>query len=154
MMQLQRHFLADTLPWVQRLKQKEQGLQRRLLRVMRIVEALESKGCRMPVMKGEAELAEKLALITRQLKGSGAELSRRVQNLLTITHGQANGSGAGNSIYLQGSAKIHEQSLADMQEVLQQQTEAIARLGNVLKRDVRDMEIIMAEDKEMTDDAS
>lgn len=34
---------------------------------MRIVEALESKGCRMPVMKGEAELAEKLALITRQV---------------------------------------------------------------------------------------
>lgn len=56
-------------------------------------------------------------LDTFQLKGSGAELSRRVQNLLTITHGQANGSGAGNSIYLQGSAKIHEQSLADMQEV-------------------------------------
>lgn len=41
-----------------------------------------------------------------------------------------------------------------MWQVLQQQTEAIARLGNVLKRDVRDMEIIMAEDKEMTDDAS
>ena len=34
-----------------------------------------------------------------------------------ITRGQPNGSGAGNSIYLQGSAKIHEQSLADMQEV-------------------------------------
>lgn len=31
-------------------------------------------------------------------------------------------------------------------QVLQQQTEAIARLGTVLKRDVRDMEIIMAED--------
>ncbi|XP_022998033.1 nuclear pore complex protein NUP54-like [Cucurbita maxima] len=151
---LQRHFLADTLPWVQRLKQKEQGLQRRLLRVMRIVEALESKGCRVPVMKGEAELAEKLSLITRQFKESGAELSRRVQNLLMITRGQPNGSGAGNSIYLQGSAKIHEQSLADMQEVLQQQTEAIARLGTVLKRDVRDMKIIMAEDKEMTDDPS
>lgn len=41
-----------------------------------------------------------------------------------------------------------------MCQVLQQQTEAIARLGIVLKRDVRDMEIIMAEDKEMTDDAS
>lgn len=34
---------------------------------MRIVEALESKGCRVPVMKGEAELAEKLTLITRQV---------------------------------------------------------------------------------------
>lgn len=39
-------------------------------------------------------------------------------------------------------------------QVLQQQTEAIARLGNVLKRDIRDMEIIMAEDTDMTDDAS
>ncbi|KAE9454233.1 hypothetical protein C3L33_13866, partial [Rhododendron williamsianum] len=174
---LQRHFQADTLPWIERLRQKEQGLQRRLLRVMRIVEALEGKGCRMPLMKAEVELAEKLATITRQLKGSGAELSRRVQNLLTVARVQANGGGGGGSIYLPGSTKIHDQSLADMQEVsanlqyavleagresyaaivsvvLQQQTEAIARLGNVLKRDLRDTEIIMAEDTEMKEDAS
>ncbi|OMO88180.1 Nucleoporin Nup54/Nup57/Nup44 [Corchorus olitorius] len=176
---LQRHFQAETLPWIQRMRQKEQSLQRRLLKMMRIVEALESKGCRLPLMKGEVELAEKLAAITRQaslpffqsflflfscchqevltrrcksqLKGSGAELSRRVQNLLTVSRVQANAIGAGGSIYLPGSTKIHDQSLADMQEVLQQQTEAIARLGNVLKRDIRDMEIIMAEDTEMTD---
>ena len=36
-------------------------------------------------------------------------------------------------------------------QVLQQQTEAIARLGNVLKRDIRDMEIMMAEGTEMTE---
>lgn len=36
---------------------------------MRIVEALEGKGCRMPLMKGEVELAEKLATITRQVGG-------------------------------------------------------------------------------------
>ncbi|KAH6797771.1 nuclear pore complex protein [Perilla frutescens var. hirtella] len=147
---LQRHFQAGTLPWIQRMQQKEQGLQRRLLRVMRVIEALESKGSRLPLMKGEVELAEKLAAITRQLKGSGAELSRRVQNLLTLSRLQADGlSGSG---YLPVSTKIHEQSLADMQEVLQRQTEAIARLGNVLKRDTRDMEIIMAEDTEMSED--
>ncbi|XP_044490283.1 nuclear pore complex protein NUP54-like [Mangifera indica] len=151
---LQRHFQAETLPWIERMKQKEQSLQRRLLRVMRIVEALEGKGCRLPLMKGEAELAEKLAVVTRQLKGSGAELSRRVQNLLTMSRVQANVFGAGVSVYLPGSTKIHEQSLADMQEVLQLQTEAIARLGNVLKRDIRDMEIIMTEDTEMTEDVS
>ncbi|ESR51299.1 hypothetical protein CICLE_v10031923mg [Citrus x clementina] len=151
---LQRHFQAETLPWIERMRVKEQSLQRRLLRVMRIVEALESKGCRLPLMKGEVELAEKLASITRQLKGSGAELSRRVQNLLTVSRVQANSIGAGGSICLPGSTKIHEQSLADMQEVLQQQTEAIARLGNVLKRDIRDMEIIMAEDSQMTEDVS
>ncbi|KAF3435299.1 hypothetical protein FNV43_RR22386 [Rhamnella rubrinervis] len=143
---LQRHFQADTLPWIQRMRQKEQGLQRRLLRVMRILEAMEGKGYRLPLMKGEAELAEKLAAITRQLKGSGAELSRRVQNLRTVSGVQANSIGAVGSVYLPGSTKIHEQSLADMHEVFQQQTEAIARLGNVLKRDMRDMEIIMAED--------
>ncbi|XP_022776312.1 nuclear pore complex protein NUP54-like isoform X2 [Durio zibethinus] len=149
-LKLQRHFQADTLPWIQRMRQKEQSLQRRLLKMMRIVEALEGKGCHLPLMRGEVELAEKLAAITRQLKGSGAELSRRVQNLLTVSRVQANAIGAGGSLYLPGSAKIHEQSLADMQEVLQQQTEAIARLGNVLKRDIRDMEIIMAEDTDMT----
>lgn len=52
-----------------------------------------------------------------QLKGSGAELSRRVQNLLTISRVQANAIGGGGSVYLPGSTKIHEQSLADMQEV-------------------------------------
>ncbi|KAK8627523.1 hypothetical protein V6N13_135132 [Hibiscus sabdariffa] len=151
---LQRHFQAETLPWIQRMRQKEQSLQRRLLKMMRIVEALEGKGYRMPLMKGEVELAEKLAAITRQLKGSGAELSRRVQNLLIVSRVQANAIGAGGSLYLPGSTKIHEQSLADMQEVLQQQTEAIARLGNVLKRDIRDMEIIMAEDTDMTDNVN
>ncbi|CDP19899.1 unnamed protein product [Coffea canephora] len=148
---LQRHFQADTFPWIRRMQQKEQSLQRRLLRVMRIIEALEGKGCRSPLMKGEAELAEKLASLTRQLKGSGAELSRRVQNLLTLSRVQANGLG-GRSMYIPGSTKIHEQSLLDMQEVLQQQTEAIARLGNVLKRDMRDVEIIMAEETEMSED--
>ncbi|KAG6757254.1 hypothetical protein POTOM_037561 [Populus tomentosa] len=186
---LQRHFQAETLPWIERMRQKEQSLQRRLLRVriwlsssellfnmnsmhlkfmhpvldnlfqhlpspiirmkvMRIMEALEGKGCRLPLTKGEAELAEKLVAIIRQagLKGSGAEFSRRVHNLLTVSRVQANGIGAGGSLYLPGSTKIHEESLADMQEVLQQQTEAIARLGNVLKRDIRDMEIMMAED--------
>lgn len=39
-------------------------------------------------------------------------------------------------------------------QVLQQQTEAVARLGSVLKRDIRDMQIIMAEDTEMTEDVS
>ncbi|KAH9623790.1 hypothetical protein KSS87_011605 [Heliosperma pusillum] len=151
---LQRHFQADTLPRIERLKQKEQGLQRRLLRMMRIVEALEGKGFRLPLMKGEVELAEKLAVIARQLKGSGAELSRRVQNLLTVSRVHANANGGSISIYLPGSTKIHERSLADMQEVLQQQTDAIARLGNVLKRDIRDMEIIMSEDSEMIEDGS
>ncbi|KAL9226399.1 hypothetical protein vseg_002217 [Gypsophila vaccaria] len=151
---LQRHFQADTLPRIERLKQKEQGLQRRLLRVMRIVEALEGKGCRLPLMKGEVELAEKLALIVRQLKGPETELSRRVQNLLTVSRVQANTNGGSISIYLPGSTKIHERSLADMQEVLQQQTDAIARLGNVLKRDIRDMEIIMADDSEMIENGS
>lgn len=36
-------------------------------KVMKIIEALEGKGCRLPLMKGEAELAEKLAAITRQV---------------------------------------------------------------------------------------
>ncbi|XP_068666795.1 nuclear pore complex protein NUP54 [Aristolochia californica] len=146
---LQRHFQADTIPWIQRMRQKEQGLQRRLLRVMRIVEALEGKGYRVPLVKAEVELAERLVTLARQLKGSGAELARRVQNLLSVSRLHANVGVDGSSMHLPGSTKIHEQSLADMQEVLQQQTEAIARLGNVLKRDIRDTEIIMSEATEL-----
>ncbi|KAI4383605.1 hypothetical protein MLD38_009420 [Melastoma candidum] len=36
------------------------------VQVMRIVEALEGKGCRLPLVKGEAQLADKLAIITKQ----------------------------------------------------------------------------------------
>ncbi|KAL4192522.1 hypothetical protein AMTRI_Chr06g194700 [Amborella trichopoda] len=154
-LKLERHFQVDTLPWIQRMRQKEQGLQRRLLRVMRIVEALEGKGFRVPLMKNEAQLAEKLAGLVKQLKGAGAELPRRVHNLLAVSRMQENGmTGASVSVYLPSSAKIQEQSQADMQEVLQQQTEAIARLGNVLKRDMRNMEIIMSEDTKMEEEAS
>lgn len=32
-LQLQRHFQADTIPRIERMRQKEQGLERRLLRV-------------------------------------------------------------------------------------------------------------------------
>lgn len=117
---------------------------------MRILEALESKGCRLPLVKAEAELAEKLVAITRQvrfswldliplgqslfnsyfrlffgihnyfnskffqLKGSGAELSRRVQTLLAQSRAQ---SGLGSSLFLPGSTKVHDQSLSDLHEV-------------------------------------
>lgn len=56
--------------------------------------------------------------VALQLKGSGAELSRRVQNLLMLSRLQA----VGGSLYLPGSTKIHQQSLADMQEVQLKQT--------------------------------
>ncbi|CAL0324892.1 unnamed protein product [Lupinus luteus] len=148
---LQRHFQADTLPRIQRMKQKEQTLKQRLLKVMRIVEAFEGKGCSIPLTKAEAELAEKLATITRQLRGTGADLSTRVQNLLSVSHVQTSGIGFGGSVYLPGSTKIHEQSLADLQGVLQKQTGAIARLNNVLKRDIRNMEITVAETKGATE---
>ena len=35
-------------------------------------------------------------------------------------------------------------------QVPQQETEALGRLGNVLKRDMRDIEIMVSEDTEMT----
>ncbi|PWA54254.1 Nucleoporin Nup54, alpha-helical domain-containing protein [Artemisia annua] len=84
------------------------------LKLMRILEALEAKGFRLPLNKEEVNLADKLATIIRQLKGFGAELLRRVQNLLTASRVQGNGHG-GASV------------------VLQRQIEAVARLGNVLK---------------------
>ncbi|KAL6005264.1 hypothetical protein ACLOJK_005826 [Asimina triloba] len=54
----------------------------------------------------------------------------------------------GGSLYLPGLVRIHEQSLVNMHEVLQQQTEAIARLGNVLRRNM----IIMSKDLEMLEE--
>eukprot|EP01018_Ginkgo_biloba_P037159 Gb_32959 [translate_table: standard] len=146
---LQRHFQVDTVPGIQRMRQKEQELQRRLLRAMRIVEALEGKGFRMPPTKGEAHLGEKLAALARQLQGPSAELPRRVHTLLSISRMRANIGGA--PTLLPGLPKIDDQSLGEMHEVLHQQTEAISRLSSVLKRDIRNMEIIMSEDTEMSD---
>lgn len=57
-----------------------------------------------------------LAFLAFQLKGPGAELARRVHHLLSVSRAHAN-FGAGGSIYLPGSTRIHEQSLTDMQEV-------------------------------------
>lgn len=54
---------------------------------------------------------------TLQLKGPGAELSRRVHNLVSISRARANTGELNGSIYIPGSAKIREQSLADLQEV-------------------------------------
>lgn len=52
-----------------------------------------------------------------QLKGPGSELSKRLYNLLSASRVLANTGGSGGPIYLPGSAKIHAQSLADLQEV-------------------------------------
>ncbi|KAL3702307.1 hypothetical protein R1sor_020329 [Riccia sorocarpa] len=147
---LHRHFDTDTLPWIQRLRLKEQELQRRLLRVMRIVEGLEGKGFRMPVTRGEAKVGEQLRTLTRQLQGATAELPRKVDALLSRSRMQA-GVGQSSALLL-GPGKIDEQSLGNMQEVLRQQTEAIAHLTSVLKRDTRDVEIMLAANSDMVVD--
>ncbi|KAG6555359.1 hypothetical protein Mapa_002585 [Marchantia paleacea] len=147
---LHRHFDTDTVPWIQRLRHKEQELQRRLLKVMRIVEALEGKGFRMPLTKGEAKVGEQLRTLTRQLQGSTAELPRKVDGLLSRSRMQA-GVGQGSAILL-GPGKIEEQSLGNMHEVLRQQTEAIAHITNVLKKDTRDIDIMLSENADMVVD--
>ncbi|KAH7292665.1 hypothetical protein KP509_29G080400 [Ceratopteris richardii] len=142
---LQRHFEVDTIPWMQRLRQKEQELQRKLLKMMRVVEALEGKGFRMPLTKGEAQLSGRLRNLAQQLIGARAELPRRVDALLSLSRTRLS-SGSFSQALLSGNNKIDEQSLAEMHKVLLQQTEAIGRLVNVLKRDIRDMEIMTAGD--------
>nr|TKW31566.1 hypothetical protein SEVIR_2G113900v2 [Setaria viridis] len=63
---LQRHFQADTYPWIQRLKQQELVIQRRLLRFVRIVEALENRGYRSPLTTEEADLYERLVAMLKR----------------------------------------------------------------------------------------
>lgn len=141
---LQRHFEIDTIPWMQRLRQKEQELQRKLLKMMRVVEAMEGKGFRMPLTKGEAQLSGRLRNLAQQLVGPRAELPRRVDALLSLSRTRVS-SGAFSHALLPGN-KVDDESLGEMHKVLLQQTEAIGRLVNVLKRDMRDMEIMTAED--------
>ncbi|CAN6165874.1 unnamed protein product [Urochloa humidicola] len=150
---LQRHFQADTYPWIQRLKQQELAIQRRLLRFVRIVEALENRGYRSPLTREEAELYERLMAILKRVKGPRADLSKRVNTLLSQSRLLASSGGAGGPVYIPNSAKVDERSVTELLEALQQQTEAVAKLGNVLKRDIRDLEIIQSEDTVMTEDS-
>ncbi|KAL5198736.1 hypothetical protein ABZP36_002248 [Zizania latifolia] len=150
---LQRHFQADTYPWIQRLKQQELVIERRLLRIMRIVEALENRGYRVPLTTEEANLYERLVAIAKQLKGPNGDLHKRVYNLVSTSRLLASTGGAGGPIYIPSSAKVDEQSVAELLEALQQQTNAVAKLGNVMKRDTRDLEIILSEDTDMADDS-
>jgi nuclear pore complex protein Nup54 len=147
---LRRHFETDTLPWIQRLRQKEQELQRRSVKVMKMVDALEGKGVHMALNRGEANLGDYLRSLTRQLRGASAELPRRVETLLSASRMQV-GLGGGLQPALLGPGQIDNQSLIEMHEVLRQQTEAISRLARVLKRDLRDIDIILTEDTEMVD---
>jgi len=152
---LQRHFQADTYPWIQRLKHQELVIERRLLRIMRIVEALENRGFRVPLTKEEADLYEKLVAIIKQIKGTGGDLSNRTYNLLSISRLLASTTGgASGPIYVPNSAKVDEQSVTDLLEALQQQTEAVAKLGNVLKKDTRDVEIVLLEETDMVEDGA
>ncbi|CAN6223011.1 unnamed protein product [Urochloa humidicola] len=150
---LQRHFQADTYPWIQRLKQQELVIQRRLLRFVRIVEALENRGYRSPLTREEAELYERLMAILKRVKGPSADLSKRVNTLLSQSRLLASSGGAGGPVYIPNSAKVDERSVTELLEALQQQTEAVAKLGNVLKRDIRDLEIIQSEDTDMAEDS-
>uniref|UniRef100_A0ACD5V0Y8 Uncharacterized protein n=1 Tax=Avena sativa TaxID=4498 RepID=A0ACD5V0Y8_AVESA len=151
---LQRHFQADTYPWIQRLKHQELVIERRLLRIMRIVEALENRGFRVPLTKEEADLYERLVAIIKQIKGTGGDLSKRTYNLLSTSRLLASTGGASGPIYIPNSAKVDEQSITELLEALQQQTEAVAKLGNVLKRDTRDVEIVLLEDTDMAEDGA
>ncbi|XP_062189726.1 nuclear pore complex protein NUP54-like isoform X1 [Phragmites australis] len=152
-LKLQRHFQADTYPWIQRLKQQELVIQRRLLRFVRIVEALENRGYRSPLTKEEADLYERLVAILKRIKGPSADLSKRVNTLLTASCLLASTGGVGDPVYIPSSAKVDERSVTELLEALQQQTEAVAKLGNVLKRDIRDLEIMQSEDNDMAEDS-
>uniref|UniRef100_A0ACD5UN18 Uncharacterized protein n=1 Tax=Avena sativa TaxID=4498 RepID=A0ACD5UN18_AVESA len=151
---LQRHFQADTYPWIQRLKHQELVIERRLLRIMRIVEALENRGFRVPLTKEEGDLYERLVAIIKQIKGAGGDLSKRTYNLLSTSRLLASTGGASGPIYIPNSAKVDEQSVTELLEALQQQTEAVVKLGNVLKRDTRDVEIVLLEDTVMVQDGA
>ncbi|EEC81885.1 hypothetical protein OsI_25696 [Oryza sativa Indica Group] len=122
-------------------------------KIMRIVEALENRGYRIPLTKEEADLYERLAVIAKQLKGPTGDLHKRVYNLLSTSRLLASAGGTAGPIYIPSSAKVDEQSVAELLEALQQQTEAVAKLGNVMKRDTRDLEIILSEDTDMAEDS-
>ncbi|GBG85038.1 hypothetical protein CBR_g39502 [Chara braunii] len=142
--QLQRHFEVDTMPWIQRLRQKEQELQRRLLHVMRIVEAFEVRGVRVPLSKGEVHLAERLRSLRRQMQAPSAEMPRRADVLVSLSRLRS-GMGTSASAMLPAAANVDETSLAEMQQLLRKQTDAIERITAVLKRDMRDVEIMLGD---------
>lgn len=128
---------------------------------MRIIETLEGRGLRLPLMRDEAELVEKTTSITRQvieicnwllilllflwedgrnqflynsfqLKGARTGLSARVHNLLSISRMRAN-AGDNGLVCLPGSTKIDGQSLSNLQEVTKQINTWLCKLLSIVR---------------------
>ncbi|GJN13131.1 hypothetical protein PR202_ga31468 [Eleusine coracana subsp. coracana] len=78
---------------------------------VRIVEALENRGYRIPLTKEEADLYERLVAILKRLKGPNADLSKRVNSLLSTSRLLASTGGAGGQIYIPNSAKLKNRVL-------------------------------------------
>ncbi|XP_057827295.2 nuclear pore complex protein NUP54 isoform X2 [Cryptomeria japonica] len=140
---LERHFQVETMPCIQRLRQKEKLIQRRLLRVMRMVEALEGFALFLPSTKEETQLGEKLVALSRQ----GAELLRRVRTLSSMSRMQDQSGGA--ATLFPELEKVDDQCLGEMHEVINQQTDAISRLGTLLNKDMRNLQIMKPKETNM-----
>jgi nuclear pore complex protein Nup54 len=111
---------------------------------MRLVEALEGRSHpNRPLSRGESALLDKLRSLVRQMKGPSAELPRRVESLLLNSRLESSASAGSVSTH----GRIDEKSLANVQALLAQQTEAMQKLAGVLKKDARDAEIIAGESK-------
>lgn len=106
---------------------------------MRLVEALEGRSHpNRPLSRKESALLDKLRSLVRQMSGPSAELPRRVESLLL--NSRLDGSALAGSAASHG--RIDEKSLAQVQALLTQQTEAMKKLAGVLRKDARDAEII------------
>ncbi|XP_057827298.2 nuclear pore complex protein NUP54 isoform X5 [Cryptomeria japonica] len=127
--------------------QRLQATQKNVKLVMRMVEALEGFALFLPSTKEETQLGEKLVALSRQFQGQGAELLRRVRTLSSMSRMQDQSGGA--ATLFPELEKVDDQCLGEMHEVINQQTDAISRLGTLLNKDMRNLQIMKPKETNM-----
>mmetsp|Transcript_3141 Transcript_3141/g.11313 ORF Transcript_3141/g.11313 Transcript_3141/m.11313 type:complete len:443 (-) Transcript_3141:33-1361(-) len=138
--QLQRHFHAKTLPQIQMLRRQHIQHSQQLLRLMRMLEALDQRAFEdMPLTGEEVQLSRRLEALSQQLPKppQQAQLQHRLDSLskLATAHSAAGGSAP--------AASLDSSSLKHMHEILKQQTEGVRRLSSVCKKASRDSAILV-----------
>jgi len=143
--QSQRQRETTTRERIDRLREKHQGLQHFLLRIMAKVSALEGlsrqmSGVAIPNAPGEA--VRHLHKLRDDMQRSTSSLPRRTSALAAAVQKRERGDSANPAA---SNGRISEESVASMQQLLAQQTAAMRHLAEVVKRDLRDIAIMEKE---------
>eukprot|EP00240_Pyramimonas_obovata_P001983 CAMPEP_0118959108 /NCGR_PEP_ID=MMETSP1169-20130426/62962_1 /TAXON_ID=36882 /ORGANISM="Pyramimonas obovata, Strain CCMP722" /LENGTH=459 /DNA_ID=CAMNT_0006907235 /DNA_START=412 /DNA_END=1791 /DNA_ORIENTATION=+ len=143
--QSQRQRETTTRERINRLREKHQGLQHFLLRIMAKVSALEGLSRQMSgvvISNAPGEAVRHLHKLRDDMQRSTSSLPRRTTALAAAVQ---NRERCDSTNPASSNGRISEESIASMRQLLAQQTAAMGHLAEVVKRDLRDISIMEKE---------